>query len=123
MLIIGGPLWFFFWRNAQRHAEKNQTETGSLTRKVYLNLILVVTALMSLFAAQDFLEWLMSGLREPLKCRGQFSHSDSHARYMVLPLADIRNGRPPITGSHDSQAVVCLHRSRMGTWSGSWWGW
>ena len=61
MVIIGGPLWFFFWRIAQRHADHNPIEIGSISRKVFLNLILVVTALMALFAAQDFLKWLISG--------------------------------------------------------------
>ncbi len=62
MLIIGGPLWFFFWRNAQRNTRNNTIEIGSVIRKVYLNLILIVTALMALFAARDFFRWLLSGV-------------------------------------------------------------
>ncbi|MFC1910190.1 DUF5671 domain-containing protein, partial [Chloroflexota bacterium] len=62
MLVIGGPLWFFFWRSAQRHTGTNQTEIGSVIRKAILNLILVVTTIMSLLAAKDFLNWLISGV-------------------------------------------------------------
>jgi hypothetical protein len=62
MLVIGGPLWFFFWRNIQKYAEHKQAEIGSIIRKVVLNLILAITSLMSLFAAEDVLNWLMAGV-------------------------------------------------------------
>ena len=62
MLIIGGPLWYIIWRNIQHHTRNNAAEIASFTRQVFLNLILLVTAIMSLFAAQDFLKWLFAGL-------------------------------------------------------------
>ncbi len=62
MLIIGGPLWFLFWRSAQRNTGNNPAEIGSAPRKVFLNLILLVTALLVLFNGQDFLRWLFSGV-------------------------------------------------------------
>ena len=61
MVVIGGPLWFFFWRIIQRNTYGNNTEIGSLMRQVYLNLILLVTSLMALFTLNDFLVWLMAG--------------------------------------------------------------
>jgi hypothetical protein len=62
MLIIGGPLWYFIWRNIQSHTRNNPPEIASIMRQLFLNLILVVTALLSLFAAQDFLKWLLAGV-------------------------------------------------------------
>jgi hypothetical protein len=61
MLVIGGPLWFFFWRNIQKYAGHSQAEIGSIIRQVFLKLILIVTSLMSLFAAEDIFTWIMAG--------------------------------------------------------------
>ncbi len=62
MLVIGGPLWFFFWRAIERRVAGVPEETGSAMRKLFLNLILTVTALTGLVAASKFLSWLMAGL-------------------------------------------------------------
>ncbi|MBN1189109.1 MAG: hypothetical protein JXA46_05090 [Dehalococcoidales bacterium] len=62
MLVIGCPLWFFFWRGIQTNAAGNRTETGSLMRQIYLKLVLIVTSLMALFASEGFLSWLLAGL-------------------------------------------------------------
>ena len=62
MLIIGGVLWFLFWRAAQKQVAGNPTEIGSTIRKLFLNFILVVAALVSLYAAVEFLVWLMAGV-------------------------------------------------------------
>lgn len=70
MTVIGGPLWFLFWRAAQRRARDNQEETGDMIRKLYLNLVLLGTALMGITTASSFLKWLMAGV--PL---AQFSSS------------------------------------------------
>lgn len=61
MLVIGGPLWFFFWRNIQKTIKGNLTETGAALRKFFLNFILVVSSLTAVFAAQTFLKALLSG--------------------------------------------------------------
>jgi len=61
MLVIGGPLWFIFWRSVQKHVNGNTAETGATLRKFFLNFILVVTSLTAVFAAQTFLKWLLSG--------------------------------------------------------------
>ena len=61
MLVIGGVLWFLFWRAIQRNVSGNPAEIGSAIRKLFLNLIVAVSALVGLFAAVDFLKWLMAG--------------------------------------------------------------
>ena len=61
MTVIGGPLWFFFWRAIQRRVKDNQEEIGSAIRKLFLNFILLETAIMGLTAASNFLKWLMAG--------------------------------------------------------------
>ena len=62
MVVIGGPLWFFFWRTIQRNTDGNTAEIGSLMRQIYLNLILLVASLVALFSFNDFLIWLLAGL-------------------------------------------------------------
>jgi hypothetical protein len=62
MMVIGGPLWFFFWRATQRRVGGNRDEIGAGIRKFFLNLIILVTALMGTVAASEFLKWLMSGV-------------------------------------------------------------
>ena len=62
LLVIGAALWLPFWRFVQRQVAGSPAETGSTIRKLFLNIILLVTALFSLYAAVDFLTWLMSGL-------------------------------------------------------------
>ncbi len=62
MLIIGGPLWFLFWRAVQRQVDGIQTEIGSAIRKFFLNLILVITAMTSFYTATTFFTWLMAGM-------------------------------------------------------------
>jgi hypothetical protein len=61
MLVIGGVLWFLFWRAIQRATSGNTTEIGSAMRKLIMNIILAASSLVGLFAAADFLKWLMSG--------------------------------------------------------------
>jgi uncharacterized membrane protein len=61
MLVIGGVLWFLFWRAIRRNVAENPAETGSAIRKLFLNLILAASALVGLFAAVNFLRWLMAG--------------------------------------------------------------
>jgi len=61
MLVIGGALWFLFWRAIQRNVSRNLAEIGSAIRKFFMNLILAVSALVGLYAAVGFLKWLMAG--------------------------------------------------------------
>jgi hypothetical protein len=59
-LVIGAPLWFFFWRAAQNAVKRSLAESSASLRKLYLNLILLITALMALFNASDVLKWLLA---------------------------------------------------------------
>ncbi|MBI4188566.1 MAG: hypothetical protein HY529_05095 [Chloroflexi bacterium] len=67
MLVIGGTLWTLFWRAIQKQVSGNPTEIGSAIRKLFLNIILVVSALVALTATAEVLNWLMRGVpREPV---------------------------------------------------------
>jgi uncharacterized membrane protein len=61
MLVIGGALWFLFWRAIQRNVSGDADEIGSAIRKLFLNIIVAASALVGLFAAVGFLKWLMAG--------------------------------------------------------------
>jgi hypothetical protein len=61
MLVIGGPLWFFFWRSIRKHVGSNNTEIGATLRKFFLNLILLVSSLVAVFSGQSVLTWLLAG--------------------------------------------------------------
>jgi len=61
MLVIGGVLWFLFWRAIQRNVSGDTDEIGSAIRKLFLNIIVAASALVGLFAAVGFLKWLMAG--------------------------------------------------------------
>jgi hypothetical protein len=62
MLIIGGALWFLFWRIIQRATSGDAGEIGSGIRKLYLNLILVVSAVNGLVNLAEFLRWILTGV-------------------------------------------------------------
>jgi Domain of unknown function (DUF5671) len=55
-LVIGGPLWFFFWRAAQNAVKHAPAESNASLRKLYLNLILLITSLMALFNSSYVLQ-------------------------------------------------------------------
>jgi len=61
MLVIGGVLWFLFWRAIQRNVSGDTDEVGSAIRKLFLNLVVAASALVGFFAAVGFLKWLMAG--------------------------------------------------------------
>jgi len=63
MVVIGGPLWFLFWSMIQRHAERDADESGSALRAFYLNLVLIVSAFVTVFTLYELLAWLLTGLR------------------------------------------------------------
>jgi len=62
MLVIGGVVWFLFWRAVQRQVSGNPAEVGAEIRKLFLNIILAVAALVSLYMAVGFLAWLLAGV-------------------------------------------------------------
>ncbi|MDD2252424.1 MAG: DUF5671 domain-containing protein [Dehalococcoidales bacterium] len=71
MTVIGGPLWFLFWNAARRRIIQNPAEAGSIVRKFYLSLLMVITALTFLPTISGFFQWLLSGV--PL---GRFSSGE-----------------------------------------------
>jgi hypothetical protein len=103
MVIIGGPLWFLFWRSAQRYAN-TQVEIGSISRKVFLNLILVVSALIALFAAQDTFKWLLSGAPQTPNAAG------SLANFIVTAVIWYYYWRISETEGHPSRVAKTLRR-------------
>ena len=62
MIIIAGALWFLFWRIIQREVSTDTAETSSGIRKLYLNLILTVTAITGLVNFFMTLRWILSGV-------------------------------------------------------------
>jgi hypothetical protein len=62
MLIIGGTLWFLFWRMIQREASGNPDEAGSGIRKLYMNLVLIITTMTGLSNIALTFEWILSGM-------------------------------------------------------------
>jgi|GEM_PF-6883919 uncharacterized membrane protein len=61
MLVIGGIMWILFWRSIQHHVDGDQEEIGAVIRKLFLNLILLVTALIAVTSAAHLLIWLLAG--------------------------------------------------------------
>ncbi len=88
MLIIGAPLWFFFWKNVQRNVSGNTIEIGSALRKFYLNLILVADCLYHPCKRQQFpgmaAGWSSTG---PVR-RRRTGYPDSVCCHLVLSLAN-----------------------------------
>ena len=62
MTVIGGPLWFLFWRAVQRRVTGNQEEIGATMRKLFLNFVLLVSAFVMIISAAGFLKWLIAGV-------------------------------------------------------------
>ncbi|MBI4296495.1 MAG: hypothetical protein HY667_05210 [Chloroflexi bacterium] len=104
MIIIGGPLWFWFWKTVQRYAASNDMETGAASRKLFLNLVLTATALVILFTGRDFLSWLLAGLPQ-----AQFS-SGGLATLTVAALVWFYHGRISEAEGHPSSAARTLRR-------------
>jgi hypothetical protein len=104
MIVIGGPLWFFFWRAVQRRTKGNQEEIGSGVRKLFLNFILLETAIMGVTAASDFLKWLMSGVPA-----AEFSASGL-ALVIVAGIVWFYHWRVSESEGHPSPAAKTLRR-------------
>ncbi len=73
LLVIGFPLWFFFWRAIQRRVRGNTVEVGSALRKLYLNLVIAGSALAALSVASGLLAWLIGGARSVLYSPGDLA--------------------------------------------------
>jgi large-conductance mechanosensitive channel len=63
MVVTGGPLWFLFWGTIQRHTADDADESGSSLRAFFLNIVLIVSAFVSIFTFNVLLVWLMGGWR------------------------------------------------------------
>lgn len=50
--IVGLPAWLLFWRTAQRSIERYPGERGTLGRKLYVYLVLGISAAVTAFSAQ-----------------------------------------------------------------------
>ena len=115
MLVIGGPLWFFFWSRVRKYVNGNAVEIGSALRKFFLNFILVVSSLTAISAAPNLSQ--MADFRPaPIsKCLRQPGGLYRGLHRLVLPLAGFRGGRPAFAGSQNTAPVVCLYCGRLGT--------
>jgi hypothetical protein len=61
LLVIGAPLWWFFWRSIRGNISRYPGETGATLRRLFLSLILGASLGTGLVAASEFLVWLMGG--------------------------------------------------------------
>lgn len=61
MLIIGGSLWFLFWKIIGKGTAGDVTEAGAGLRKFYLNLVLVISALTGISNLAGFFGWTIGG--------------------------------------------------------------
>lgn len=104
MTIIGGPLWFMFWRAIQHRVTGNQEEIGAGMRKFYLNLILLVTALTGLTNFGGFLIWLIAGVQIASFSAGGL------AAFIVAGTIWYYHWRVSETEGHPSPAAKTLRR-------------
>ncbi len=104
MLVIGGTLWLLFWRIIRRQVADNTVETGSTIRKLYLNFIITVAGLVSLYMAVGFLNWLLAGFS------GQASPSTAPATLIVTALIWFYHRRVSEKEGHPSPAARTLRR-------------
>ena len=104
MMVIGGPLWFFFWRAVQRHVKGNQEEIGAVMRKFFLNFILLVSSLTAVIAASNFLRCLLAGV--PLS---EFS-TGGLATMIVTGIIWFYHRRVSESEGHPSSAAKTLRR-------------
>ncbi|MBM3939303.1 MAG: hypothetical protein FJ318_00120 [SAR202 cluster bacterium] len=55
-VIVGTPLWLIFWLSAQRSLRAYPAEAGTLARKLYLNAVLFIAAVVAAIAAVNLLQ-------------------------------------------------------------------
>ncbi|MBM3957562.1 MAG: hypothetical protein FJ313_05870, partial [Gemmatimonadetes bacterium] len=58
LAIVGTPVWLLFWGMARRSVRQNAVEAGAIARKVYLYLVLGVSAIVAGAFATLFLQWV-----------------------------------------------------------------
>jgi hypothetical protein len=104
MTVIGGPLWFFFWRAIQRRVKGNEEEIGSAIRKFFLNFISLETAIMGITTVSNLFRWLIAGV--PLE---EFSSNDL-AIVIVAALIWFYHWRVSESEGHPSAAARTLRR-------------
>jgi hypothetical protein len=63
MILIGGGVWWGFWYNIRNKAASDSAEIGAAFRKLYLNFVQALSALIGLAAAIDAFNWLFGGLQ------------------------------------------------------------
>ena len=59
MIIPGLPLWLIHWRATQRYVRRDPEEIGSAERKLYLNALLFISAVVVLLAALRIFGWFL----------------------------------------------------------------
>ena len=59
MIIPGLPLWLIHWRATQRYVRRDPEEVGSVQRKLYLNLLLFISAVVVLGVSLSILRWFL----------------------------------------------------------------
>jgi len=57
--IVGTPIWLFHWWLAHKAIRRFPSETRSLSRKIYLSLVLAVSAAVGSFGLISLLRWLL----------------------------------------------------------------
>jgi hypothetical protein len=62
LTLVGTPMWLLFRALAQRSVQQFPTEVRSLTRKVYIYLVLIVSLALAVLGLQVLLRWAMGGI-------------------------------------------------------------
>jgi len=63
LTLVATPIWLFHWWLAHRAVRRFPSETRALSRKVYLFLVLAVSAALGAFGLVSLLSWLFGGDR------------------------------------------------------------
>ncbi len=62
LTLVGTPIWLLFWTLAQRSVQQFPTEVRSLTRKMYIYLVLIVSLALAVLGLLTLLRWAMGGI-------------------------------------------------------------
>ena len=60
-ILVGVPVWLFHWWLAHRAVRRFPSETRALSRKVYVSVVLAVSAALGAFGLVSLLRWLFGG--------------------------------------------------------------